>query len=120
MPFCANCGVERGSTTFCSNCGAPAASGNAPAPPDWSRPPAPQGSTGTNGLAIASFICSLLCVSLVGVIPGHVALSQMKKSPQDGRGLAIAGLVLGYIGLAAGLVWLLLVVGIFAAAGSSY
>jgi hypothetical protein len=38
--------------------------------------------------------------SILAVIFGHVALSQINKSGQAGRGLAIAGLVLGWIGVA--------------------
>jgi hypothetical protein len=38
--------------------------------------------------------------SILAVIFGHIALSQIHHSRQGGRGLAIAGLVLGYVGLA--------------------
>ncbi|WP_328354328.1 DUF4190 domain-containing protein [Mycobacterium sp. NBC_00419] len=51
----------------------------------------------TNSMAVASFVCSLLCLSVLGVIFGHVALSQISRSGEDGKGLAIAGLVIGYI-----------------------
>lgn len=58
----------------------------------------------TNGLAIASFVLSLLTLcgigSLLGVVFGHISLGQIKRGRQRGRGLAIAGLVLGYLGLA--------------------
>lgn len=59
----------------------------------------------TNGLAIASLILGILWIywigSILAVIFGHVALSQTKKNPASGgRGMAIAGLVLGYIGVA--------------------
>jgi len=56
----------------------------------------------TSGWAIASFVCSLLGISLLGVIFGHVALSEINKSNGmvGGKGLAIAGLILGYIPLA--------------------
>jgi hypothetical protein len=50
---------------------------------------------GTNGLAIASLICAFI-FPLVGVILGHIALNQIKQTGQEGRGLAIAGLVIGY------------------------
>jgi hypothetical protein len=42
--------------------------------------------------------------SILAVILGHVALHQIGTSRQSGRGMAIAGLVLGYIGLAVGIV----------------
>lgn len=59
-------------------------------------------SQGTSGLAIASMVCSLLgicCVllALPGVILGHVALSQISRQGGGGRGMAIAGLVIGYL-----------------------
>ena len=59
-----------------------------------------------NGLAIASMVLGIVWIygigSILAVIFGHVALSQIKRSvgSQRGRGMAIAGLVLGYIGVA--------------------
>lgn len=54
-----------------------------------------------SGWAIASLVCSLVGVSLLGVIFGHIALNEIKHSngQMQGRGLAITGLVLGYIPL---------------------
>jgi hypothetical protein len=37
---------------------------------------------------------------LIGVILGHLALQQIKRTGQEGRGLAIAGLVIGYAAIA--------------------
>jgi Domain of unknown function (DUF4190) len=37
--------------------------------------------------------------SILAVVFGHVSLHQIRSSGQSGRGLAIAGLVLGYLGL---------------------
>ncbi|WP_278236983.1 DUF4190 domain-containing protein [Isoptericola sp. AK164] len=62
----------------------------------------------TNGLAVASLVLGILWLYWVGsvlaLIFGYVALSQIKKAPasapQDGRGLAIAGVVLGWVGAA--------------------
>jgi hypothetical protein len=54
-----------------------------------------------NGLAIASLVLSLVGVSLLGVIFGHVALGQIERTGQSGRALAVWGLVLGYLALAA-------------------
>lgn len=61
-------------------------------------PPLPQR---TSGLAITSFVLSLCCLGLPGVICGHIALSQIKKAggALKGSGLAIAALVLGYVGM---------------------
>jgi hypothetical protein len=38
--------------------------------------------------------------SILAIVFGHVSLHQMRSSGQGGRGMAIAGLVLGYLGLA--------------------
>jgi hypothetical protein len=59
--------------------------------------------TGTNGLAIASLICAFI-VPIVGVILGHIALNQIKQTGQEGRGLAIAGLAIGYSFIGLGLI----------------
>jgi peptidyl-prolyl cis-trans isomerase B (cyclophilin B) len=75
---------------------------------------APQ-SNKTNGLAIASLITSFF-ISIVGIILGHVALSQIKRTGENGRGLAIAGLVIGYVSLAIGIIAAIMMLGL--AAGS--
>jgi hypothetical protein len=67
----------------------------------------------TNGLAVASLISGFFWLGWLGsflaVIFGHIALSQIKASGgrQQGDGLAIAGLVLGYMGLATLLLFVL-------------
>lgn len=61
---------------------------------------------GTSGMAIASLVCSLTgfftcgITAVLGVIFGFVGLSQTKDDARPGRGLAIAGLVIGFIFLA--------------------
>ena len=58
-----------------------------------------------NGFAVASLVLGILWIYWVGailaIVFGHIALRQIKASEgaRTGRGLAIAGLVLGYIGL---------------------
>lgn len=58
--------------------------------------------TRTNGLAIASLVCSLAglvtCISApVGVVLGHIAKRQIRQTGEEGEGLATAGLWIGYI-----------------------
>lgn len=53
----------------------------------------------TNGFAIAALVLSLVGCSLLGVIFGGLAISQINKGQGSGKGLAIAGLVIGIIGL---------------------
>lgn len=72
----------------------------------------PQAGSRTSGLAIASFVLGLLGLcgigSLLAVIFGHCALSEIDKSggAVTGRGLAVAGLVLGYVFGAITAIWL--------------
>ncbi len=104
---------------FCPACGSPqgVSGGVAAAPP----PPPPYQypytnrnvQKPTNGFAIASLVVSLTCFGgILAVILGHVALSQIKRSQEEGRGLAIAGLVIGYIGLALTVLYVLMYVAI--------
>jgi hypothetical protein len=53
----------------------------------------------TNGFAIAALVAGILSASLFAIIFGHVAISQINKTGQQGKGMAIAGLVLGYLWL---------------------
>jgi hypothetical protein len=72
----------------------------------------------TNGAAIASLVLGILAVTSAGplagvpaVICGHIALNQIRNSrrPQSGEGMAIAGLVMGYISIALTVILLVLV-----------
>jgi uncharacterized membrane protein len=56
--------------------------------------------TRTNGLAIASLVLGMWLFwlgSLVGLVLGLVALKQIKRRNQGGRGIAIAGVVLSVL-----------------------
>lgn len=75
----------------------------------------------TNGSAVGSFITALITfmsmwflwlIPLVGVIAaglavffGHKALKDISVSNENGRGLAIAGLTLGYLSLIPSIFW---------------
>ncbi len=72
----------------------------------------------TNVLSIVSLVTSILGISLVGVITGHIGLSQIKKTGESGRGLALAGVIIGYIGLAIGLIIVIFWIGLIAAGAS--
>ena len=78
-----------------------------PPPPVPVYAPGPVGPR-TNTLAIVGFILAFF-VSVGAVICSHIALSQIKRTGEGGRGLAIAGLVIGYVGIGIGLLWLLFV-----------
>lgn len=53
--------------------------------------------TGTNTLAIASFVCAFL-IPIIGAVLGFVARSQISKTRENGDGLALAGIIIGIIG----------------------
>ncbi len=63
------------------------------------------GPGGTSGKAIGSLVCGLIVVffplSIVAIILGHWALSEIRRSSGrlTGRGMAITGLILGYSGI---------------------
>ncbi|AZZ48101.1 DUF4190 domain-containing protein [Rathayibacter rathayi] len=48
-----------------------------------------------NVLAIVGFIASFF-VSLVGIVLGFIALSQIKRTGEKGRGLALAAVIIGF------------------------
>jgi hypothetical protein len=72
----------------------------------------------TNTLAIVAIILGFV-VPIGGIITGHIALSQIKKTGEQGHGLALAGTILGYVFTAIGIVYLIFVIGLFFAAGVS-
>lgn len=77
------------------------------APPYQGYPPQyVPGMNPTNPLAIASLVLSLVGVSVIAVILGHIALAQIKRSNgyERGHGLAVAGLIIGYAEIGIGLI----------------
>jgi hypothetical protein len=87
---------------FAPGPGYPGEPGGAQAPPTQAYPGGTYGPPGalgprdtagrTNGFAIASFVLGLVGVVLLSVIFGIIALRQIPRRRQRGRGLAIAGL----------------------------
>lgn len=83
----------------------------APAP----SAPAP---TKTNGLAVASLVLGITWLywlgSILALVFGYIAKGQIDRSgrQEGGRGLAVAGIVLGWVGIA--ILILVIVIGIAA------
>jgi hypothetical protein len=103
MKYCSTCGQEiQDEAIRCRHCKnwlvATSPAGNsyvAAAPVSYST---------TSGLAIASMVLGILWIywigSLVGLVLGYLALREIRQDPQriGGKGMAIAGIVLGWIG----------------------
>ncbi|MBO9577288.1 MAG: DUF4190 domain-containing protein [Microbacteriaceae bacterium] len=74
------------------------------APPPGFLPPAaaaPTTSAGpghTNVLAVLALVFAI-GAGVVGAILGHVALAQIRRTGENGRGLALAGVIVGWISL---------------------
>jgi hypothetical protein len=72
------------------------------------RGPAP-----TNGLAIASLACGIAqfafgpLPTIPAIVLGHMARHQIKRTGEQGAGMALAGLLLGWAAVAIGLLFVL-------------
>ncbi|MEO5873659.1 MAG: DUF4190 domain-containing protein [Streptosporangiaceae bacterium] len=75
----------------------------------------------TRSLALASIVCGILWAcgigSLLAVVLGHLGLRRQRRHQEGGRGLALAGLTLGYAGLLLALALLLLPGGTWVSGG---
>ena len=80
-----------------------------------------------SGLAIASFVTSLALVflsagflSFIGSILGHVSLSKLRKAGSDqNRGLAVAGIIIGWVSTALAWIFLIGFIALIAGAASA-
>ena len=122
--FCSKCGRASDGSAFCVGCGSAADTGssavqatqpvvtpayqqptyqNSYAPQQTYMPPQVQymGPQQTSGKAIAALVLSLLGISILAVIFGHSASSEIKRSGGrlGGGGMATAGIVLGWLGM---------------------
>ena len=96
----------------------------APASPNQSEQDAKAGS----GLAIASFVTSLALIflsggflSFIGSILGHVSLSKLKKAGStQNRGLALAGVIIGWVSTALAWIFLIGFIALIAGAASAF
>lgn len=76
----------------------------------------------TNSFAVTSMILGIVWFfwigSILAVIFGHISLKQIGRNDESGKGMAVAGLALGYVGVATFILFVFLP--LFAAAGSGY
>ena len=87
--------------------------------------PAPAATRQTNIWAVVSLICGILGLSIVpllgsiiAIITGHMARSQIRRNGQGGAGLALAGLIIGYVVTALEVAFFLFVIGLIAVSSS--
>ncbi|WP_374946245.1 DUF4190 domain-containing protein [Agreia sp.] len=73
----------------------------------------------TNVLAIVSLVTSILGLAIVPIILGHISLSQIRRTREQGRVMAIIGLVIGYLSLLGYLILIAIAVVVFVSRGMS-
>ena len=98
-----------------------------PPPPSYTPAPTPEqpysaqpysAQAKTNVLAIISLVAAFV-FPLAGIVTGHIALSQIRKTGEQGRGLAKAGLILSYVFVALGIIITVIYIIIIVAVASS-
>jgi hypothetical protein len=111
--YCTRCGARSSEgDAFCQQCGSPlnrtlaqmpfpsmkspSASSSTPRSPVGVYVQGTQGVRRTSGLAVAALILGILGIWILAIIFGVVAMGQTRRNPRlSGRGLAVAGFVLG-------------------------
>jgi uncharacterized membrane protein YvbJ len=108
--YCPKCGEQTPEgSNFCQKCGA--ALTTQPASLDQSL--SVLETERTSGLAVASLVLGIVSfgfnpLAVLAIIFGAVAMSQTRKNPNlRGRGMAVAGLVLGIVVTA---VWIIIII----------
>jgi hypothetical protein len=76
--------------------------------PGWPEPAyGQQAGSGKDGLRMASLICGILwlggAASVAAVVLGHLSRSRARREGRQASGVALAGLILGYLGSFVGL-----------------
>lgn len=108
MALCLNCGNDLFGGKVCYKCGLRVGGAvGAPQPlaspePQYQQPQYQQPqfqmqfptAKKLNRLAIASLVCSFFC-GILGIIFGIIAINQINKTNDNGKGLAIAGIWIG-------------------------
>ncbi|MDO8384140.1 MAG: DUF4190 domain-containing protein [Microbacterium sp.] len=101
----------------------PVSQGYPAAPPTNGYPAAPgygayAPAAKTNTLAIVSLISAIVgfvlipfVPSIVAVITGHMSLGQIKRTGEQGRGLGLAGTIIGWVGVG---LWVLALIALLA------
>lgn len=105
----------------------PGGLGNHPAPMaanTWQQQPGYTPRREPEQLAVASLVLGILgfftgITAIPAVITGHLALGRIRRNKTDGHGMAVAGLVMGYIEIAIGIIIAVFVIAMVFWVGSS-
>ena len=82
-------------------------------------PPYPPMATSTSGLATGALACGILEIftggmtAIPAVVLGHMARNEIRQTGKRGDGMAIAGLILGYLAIA---VWVIIIIAVIGVA----
>jgi phage FluMu protein Com len=118
--ICPNCKLVNPPEAMLCDCGYDFTAGRMPVVAKPARSTAATAVSKTEPLAIWSLVLSIvslfscgLILGLPGVICGHLALSKIhKNSRSEGRGMALAGLTIGYVSMALWLIFITVMLGL--------
>ena len=125
---CKNCGEHNAEDArYCAKCGAPLSTAVAPSPAAAPSSAVAQPSVQavvyekTSGMAITALVLGIISIflnplAILAIIFGAVGIAQTSRPEVKGRGMAVAGLVIGIVVAA---VWIILIV-LFSAAFSFF
>lgn len=89
----------------------------APAPAAQPAPAAPVAPAEKwNVLSIVAFVLSIVGFNVIAIILGFIGLSQVKKTGERGRGLAIAAIIIGFVSIA---IFIIIWITVFAVAATN-
>lgn len=78
----------------------------------YGYPPQPKPQQNAILALVLSCVGFVTCgiTAIVGVIFGHIAMGKIKRGEEDGRGLALAGLIVGYVVIAGWVLYFVFIV----------
>jgi hypothetical protein len=88
----------------------------------YGYPPQPKPQQNAILALVLSCVGFVTCgiTAIVGIIFGHIAMGKIKRGEEDGRGLALAGLIVGYVVIAGWVLYFVIIlIAIIAASSQS-
>jgi peptidyl-prolyl cis-trans isomerase B (cyclophilin B) len=87
--------------------------------PQYAQPYGAPAQPGWNTMSIVAFVATFF-ISILGIILGFIALSQIKRTGEQGRGLALAAVIIGFISIVIGIIVTIVVLSTLANSGIQY